>query len=488
MHTTNHYGMWPLRRGLLFVPPRSKGSVTSSTQQHYNSRNPAIVTTMGMDKSPDFQHACSIWFCPKHERTAAELRDLPQEQREKVWADLSGNEDTSIYQRNSVEDPKQLEEALENFRNHIATQQNNASLELALRKLPDYVMDRGFLLSFLRSCEFDWKEAVKKLNDFMDMKRLLFGEDSLCRDMELRDLRKEDMDVLVEGGFQFLKDSDVAGRRVLYVQMTGIKGSFTAKENLARALFYCVMAELEDENVQKQGVVMLWDLMMEYTGGYDYEAHRLMLKVWTALPYRVVARYIMFQSDLWKQVLDVIHHFVHSSLRARTRWIQGSSAEVTYALGKHSENTVESSFRMADPEQDFGGYMEALAAAEEYAAEQQQMYDSHEHWRQNTWGGFATRQVQALVNHFKPFFMSVADSMRDDENAGKRLVFFIVRLMVLFCGFLFLHALGRLAGYVIGGDIVKEEEVVIIHEYETEEEAKAAKLAAEKEERQKKDE
>lgn len=68
--------------------------------------------------------------------------------------------------------------------------------------------------------------------------------------------------------------------------------------------------------------------------------------------------------------------------------------------------------------------------------------------------------------------------MNDDESLGTRLFVFVLRLLILLFGILFLYAIGRLVNFLIGGDIIKEEEIVIVHEYETEEEAAKARAAA----------
>lgn len=88
------------------------------------------------------------------------------------------------------------------------------------------------------------------------------------------------------------------------------------------------------------------------------------------------------------------------------------------------------------------------------------------------------RTLQAIAAHFKPFMLSVSSMMDDDENIGKRVLFFVLRLTILFAMILFIYTLGRLFNYIVGGDIIQEEEVVVVHEHETPEEAERARKAA----------
>lgn len=52
------------------------------------------------ERENDIDHrndmALTLWFCPRESLTADELRMLPQEHREDVWADLSGYDSTTM--------------------------------------------------------------------------------------------------------------------------------------------------------------------------------------------------------------------------------------------------------------------------------------------------------------------------------------------------------------------------------------------------------
>ena len=75
--------------------------------------------------------------------------------------------------------------------------------------------------------------------------------------------------------------------------------------------------------------------------------------------------------------------------------------------------------------------------------------------------------------------------MQDEDNLGKRMLAFFLRLLIIFIAILFVYAMGRIINLLIGGDIIREEEVVIIHEYDTEEEAARARAAQSRRKRSK---
>ena len=68
-------------------------------------------TPLQLSEEDLLEHACSIWFQPPEGRATHELSTLSGEEREKVWADMSGN--TEMANTNArlqaLEDPIQLD-------------------------------------------------------------------------------------------------------------------------------------------------------------------------------------------------------------------------------------------------------------------------------------------------------------------------------------------------------------------------------------------
>ena len=99
-----------------------------------------------------------------------------------------------------------------------------------------------------------------------------------------------------------------------------------------RALWYLIMTAVEDERVQKLGIVLLTYLLDDFSGGFDYELLRNGVRLVQALPYRYPAHYMMIRDQLWNQVLDVWDHIVYPLLRVRQRAVRGSYQECLYLL------------------------------------------------------------------------------------------------------------------------------------------------------------
>lgn len=162
-----------------------------------------------------FQLARRIWLAPSDAKVAGEMHRLPIKEREKVWADLSGNEKASTFKAQVVEDSITISTAVEGCRKEIQRIQNKEGYLLAQQQAPDYVNDRSFHLMFLRACDYDEKKAAQLIFDHMERKRELFGEGSTGRDIVTNDLSTSEKELLRSGSLSILHDRDSAGRAVL---------------------------------------------------------------------------------------------------------------------------------------------------------------------------------------------------------------------------------------------------------------------------------
>ena len=168
----------------------------------------------GDDEDQRHNNACDIWFSPAEDRTVRELGEMPTEQREKVWADMSGNEKTSFYQKETTENPEQVARALLEMDSEIFKITHKPAYDLA-DKQSSYVRNQEFRLKFLRSCDYDPREAANKLVKHMEAKLELWGPEFLGRDVMLSDLSRDDMECLGSGGMQLLSQYDSSGRLVI---------------------------------------------------------------------------------------------------------------------------------------------------------------------------------------------------------------------------------------------------------------------------------
>jgi hypothetical protein len=132
------------------------------------------------------------------------------------------------------------------------------------------------------------------------------------------------------------------------------------------------------------------------------------------------------------------------------------------------------------PEDDFSGYMESLKAHEMQDQAYQNQLAEHELWRQTTWGGWVVRQLQALGDHFSPFFEAIADTVQSDKNTPAQLVLLaVIRSLTIAAYVAALYALLRIANAILGREIVIEEEIVVDHDEDTHDDSKDGNLVQE---------
>ena len=187
----------------------------------------------GLGSPSSFHLACRIWFTPSDEKIARELQRLHHEEREKVWADLSGNEKASSFQKQVLEDNTRISASMETLYLEINFIQNKQVLVHTRQQSHDYLKDRSFNLMFLRYCNYDGRRAAKLVIEHLERKRQLFGDESLGRDITTEDLSESEMDIVSSGGLELLQDRDSAGRAVLLSNFSKLK--FRETESLVSA-------------------------------------------------------------------------------------------------------------------------------------------------------------------------------------------------------------------------------------------------------------
>ena len=190
-----------------------------------------------------------IWCMPQDRRTANELMTASSEEREKVWADMIAEPQSTRYKINP-EEPAFIEQCLAELNEELDKSMTSTTsggsdsvngnveginitpYEQAYRTSPEYVTSRSFQLSFLRADRFDPKAAAQRIRLHFETKKELFcsggsGEadsniDILGRDVTLDDLTDEERKCYStsndgSGHFmRFLDGRDMAGRPILF--------------------------------------------------------------------------------------------------------------------------------------------------------------------------------------------------------------------------------------------------------------------------------
>jgi hypothetical protein len=181
------------------------------------------ASRLSVGEEEALENACRIWFCAPEGRVARELRELPSAERERVWADLTGNKEISTFEEVPKEDPEQIQACLRGLQEELlefAPKNPTKSLSAALMTSPDYVCNPQFMLRFLRAHELSVSSTVALMVRHFEMKRELFGADKIGRDIVLSDLNQEDIDVFANGVYRYLAGTDRAGRFITFLDFT----------------------------------------------------------------------------------------------------------------------------------------------------------------------------------------------------------------------------------------------------------------------------
>jgi len=305
-----------------------------------------------------------ILFCPAEERTARELQQLPKEQREQVWADMTGHPETQQY-RMTAESPALVQQQVnamtediqsllssstsssvstsssEGEASHPSNDNSNdnsnnshdatttlssistssfQAYRLARQRNPEYVEAQKIM--FLRAEDFNAKAAAVRMLHFFDTLQSL--RLPLGRDIRLSDLDVDDKESLEAGGMQWLPVTDHAGRAIVVTRQANYK--YKTHDNMLRAMCYMAQRILKsNENFQRLGIISVsYQVGHKYQGGYDYELTRKVSTLVRALPMRFVAIYLCYSSTPWRRVADLISHLVSPFLRVRLRSVQGT--------------------------------------------------------------------------------------------------------------------------------------------------------------------
>jgi hypothetical protein len=104
--------------------------------------------------------------------------------------------------------------------------------EAAAEMSEEYISNRAFRLQFLRAHNFDARTAARRIIEYFEGKRSLFGKEKLTKDITLEDLDEDDLATLKSGYLQLLPMKDRSGRRILGV-MTKLR-TFKHVENVVR--------------------------------------------------------------------------------------------------------------------------------------------------------------------------------------------------------------------------------------------------------------
>jgi hypothetical protein len=342
-----------------------------------------VVQSQNDNDEKQYEVACRIWFQVPEGMAEREFFALSSAEREKVWADLSGNHLLArVEQRLQPynKSPTELQEAAwklhQKLQDHSRREEQQHEqldpLALAMQTASSYVCHVPNLIKFLAGQEWNVQAAFDMMHAHYQIKLDLFGKQALGRDITLNDLDERSVQFLQSGAYQYSYHTrDRAGRACSMLNMAILQHhplKFTKVEILVssrqhgekkgnlsfptqaackhtyhlltnsfyvsfcsqRALFYQNMVLTNDEAVQRLGVVRMvyFDPRHYPEQSPDFEIMRVCTKVIHTVPIRTVAFYLVVTAvdNPWRSAADVIVLLANSFLRARTRIIHGTSS------------------------------------------------------------------------------------------------------------------------------------------------------------------
>jgi hypothetical protein len=253
---------------------------------------------------------------------ATSMAQLNFKERQDYQEDLHG------VSSSNPEDPDQIERWLDELETHLNAIKRGSNYQAAELMDASYVTNRDFRIMFVRGNRYKTKEAANQIILFFDMKRRLFGQDKLVKEITLNDLDDDDKNSLQSGSLQLLPYKDRTGR-ILLLGLPGLS-RIQKLENDLRARFYFFMTVLKSERAQLRGVVAV-----SYTvGQFKDRAHGAgfidQTKLSLALPVHWAGVHLCSDDHLQYVLVSACLKMIPSQLRARFKVHIGSYMELQY--------------------------------------------------------------------------------------------------------------------------------------------------------------
>jgi hypothetical protein len=261
---------------------------------------------------------------------AEEMNRLSVKERELVLEEIHGVADAI------EETPELVSSSLAKMRDIIViltAKKYKRALDRALFLKPGIATDDKFHLLFLRAERFDPSKAASKMCRYFEHKMELFGYENLAKRITLEDLDENDMRALYEGSFQ-----------VITVNHRGLQAFFASAQvvdcvqdwkSVARYYWYQVMAALEDEEVQKRGIVVVSNLVGRWKQPSSKIIDFLLRSghILTDFPFRHHSvHFLCSESPAIRTFVGMVHKVLPSDLKLRQKVHFGSDLELQYAL------------------------------------------------------------------------------------------------------------------------------------------------------------
>lgn len=206
---------------------------------------------------------------------------------------------------------------------------------LAVKKCPDQC-DDNFKLQHLRSEVFRVNDAAKRIIAYWDKRVEIFGEDKAFLPLNLSENGpfRDDEKALAIGLFRPTQQKDDGGRAMVFYNPARLPlDKSYDRKSLVRVFWYILHAVLEDEEVQKNGVVFIVCLTNFKRSQFDRHLTKLNAgSTKDILPIRVSAIHVCDPPIFFKVIFTLVKLFLGERIRKRVRVHGGSVDDIISTL------------------------------------------------------------------------------------------------------------------------------------------------------------
>jgi hypothetical protein len=212
--------------------------------------------------------------------------------------------------------------------------QEKISLMQAEEKCPELLTD-DFKLMFLRCEVFQAKLAAERYAHYWDKRVEVFGPEKAFEPLTLVGAVRDDKETIRIGIISLMKEKDPEGRSIIFFDVARQDRTKYSRDSLGRVFWYIFHAAIEDENTQRQGVVVLgWPQNAKYSQ-FDRGLIRIVTtSIKGAIPTRLSALHICQPPMFAAIVIPIIKYFLGEKLRKRISVHSGSQEKLLGRLEK----------------------------------------------------------------------------------------------------------------------------------------------------------
>eukprot|EP00934_Nitzschia_sp_Nitz4_P001110 Nitzschia sp. Nitz4//scaffold83_size84149//41389//42977//NITZ4_005172-RA/size84149-processed-gene-0.57-mRNA-1//-1//CDS//3329558941//1110//frame0 len=273
---------------------------------------------LSTEKFPDQQE-----FDKVEEVLAKELAHLSLGEKEKVLFGVHG------IALSREEDEEMIQKSIQELQKELKSINKKDAYEQALFLNPTYVGSRAFQMLFLRSEDYNAASAAQTMVYHFQLKRELFGDELLAREVLQSDLDEFDTMIMNFGILQLLPARDVGGR---FVQVKSCDLQYEGDNPMRtlRSFWYCMMASLRDEELQRNGAVNVVIHFKNMPFKLDY--YKFFNRLEIAIPMKILADHYCRPVALDRSTEIGFKLFAGEIGRVRYKFHIGTPEEIKFSL------------------------------------------------------------------------------------------------------------------------------------------------------------